>query len=80
MPKSIFTNVPTSIAPSLQIIILSREQDTLDFSEGKTRTSNCCFRAAWNLLPPQADYCYSLLAHKLANDGNMLHLLVPFQV
>jgi hypothetical protein len=71
MPKSIFTNVPTSIAPSLQIIILSREQDTLDFSD---------FRAAWNLLPPQADYCYSLLAHKLANDGNMLHLLVPFQV
>jgi hypothetical protein len=49
-------------------MILSREQETLDFSEGKTWTSNCCFRA-WNLLPPQADYCYSLLAHKLANDG-----------
>jgi hypothetical protein len=49
-------------------MILSREQDTLDFSEGETWTSNCRFRA-WDLLSPQADYCYSLLAHKLANDG-----------
>jgi hypothetical protein len=32
----------------LQIKILSREQDTLDFSEGETWTSNCRFRA-WDM-------------------------------